>query len=154
MAASARATTASSRIRPTRPHGRHPVASAGMGTSTVSEVIERVDRWWAAVIAGDTAAVDALSTDELRYVHSSGHVDTKATYLPAIVDGTFDYRASTRSEEEGWLVGGAVLLTGQAVTDVVVRGRPVQLDVRYTTVWVQDGASWRMLAWQSTPVRR
>ena len=129
------------------------VVSAGMGDNSVGEVVGCLERWWVAVVAGDTAGVDALSADEMRYVHSSGHVDTKATYLPAIVDGTFDYQATTRSEEEGWLVGGAVMLTGRSATDVVVRGRPVQLDTRYTTVWVDDGGAWRMLVWQSTPVR-
>ena len=53
-----------------------------------------------------------------------------------------------RFDQQVVLHGGAALITGRAEIDV--NGR--QLNLRFLTVWVDQGGTWRFAAWQSTPL--
>ncbi|MFV0524501.1 MAG: nuclear transport factor 2 family protein [Acidimicrobiales bacterium] len=110
-------------------------------------------RRWDAQIAADLEALDELYGDGLRYTHSNGLVDTKASYLKAIADGTFDYRSEDRTDVEITVVDDTAVVTGRARFLVIVGGsREADLDSRYCTVWIRSGGSWRCWCYQSTPV--
>lgn len=123
-----------------------------MTDAALSQVLEHEQRRWDALIAKDLPTLDDLFAEELSYTHSNAMVDTKASYLRAIEDRTFDYASVRRSDEEARLVGDVALLTGRAEVDVTVRGRAVQLDSRYSVVWVRRDGRWQFLCWQSTPI--
>lgn len=104
----------------------------------------------AATKAGDRARLEAIFSDELRYSHSSGHIDTKASYIKALtshstVYESYDYRERTFLPA----AQGIVLMTGR----VLVHSRNGQgantLDLNFLAVWREEGGQWRFLAWQS-----
>lgn len=125
-----------------------------MTDAALSQVLEHEQRRWDALIAKDLATLDELFAEELSYTHSNAMVDTKASYLRAIEDRTFDYAAVRRTDEDARLLGDVALLTGRAEVDVTVGGRAVQLDSRYSVVWVRRDGRWQFLCWQSTPIPR
>ena len=104
----------------------------------------------AAVKAGDRARLEAIFSDELRYAHSSGHVDTKATYVDALashrtVYETYDYK------ERIFLPAapGVVLMTGHVIIHSRNATGPNELDLNFLAVWREENGRWRFLAWQS-----
>ncbi len=104
----------------------------------------------AATKAGDGTRLDAIYSDELRYAHSSGHVDTKASYLKSLtshatVYETYDYK------EQNFLViaPGVVLMTGRVIIDARNAEGVNQLDLNFLGVWREEHGKWRFLAWQS-----
>ena len=117
----------------------------------VAEVTACEDRRWEAMIAKDVAALGELFADELSYTHSNASVDTKASYLKAIEDRVFDYRSADRTDTQTTVIGDTALITGRARIGVVARGNELELDARYTVVWVRRGGAWQFLCWQSTP---
>lgn len=123
-----------------------------MTDAALDDVLQLEQRRWDAMIAKDTATLAELFADELSYTHSNALVDTKASYLRAIEDRTFDYRSVDRSDEQARIIGDTALLTGRARIEVVAGGRTVQLDARYSVVWVRRDGRWQFLCWQSTPV--
>jgi ketosteroid isomerase-like protein len=123
-----------------------------MTHDAIAEVCELEARRWQAMIAKDTAVLAELFADEMSYTHSNALVDTKASYLKAIEESMFDYRAVQRSDEEARLVGDTALLTGRAEIDVAAAGRSVHLNARYTVVWVRRDSRWQFLCWQSTSI--
>jgi ketosteroid isomerase-like protein len=125
-----------------------------MTDAAATEVLELEQRRWDAMIAKDTATLAELFADEMSYTHSNAMVDTKSSYLRAIEQRTFDYRAVERSDERVVAVGDLVLLTGRARVEVVAGGRQVDLDARYSVVWVRRDGRWRFLCWQSTSIPR
>lgn len=107
-------------------------------------------RRYAAMTAGDTAALEPLLHDALVYTHSSALVDDKRSYLAGIASGKFRYKGIERAEERVHVYGDAALVTGRAAIEVDVDGRPKSLRLRYLNVWVRQGGAWRLAAWQST----
>ena len=123
-----------------------------MTDAAIDEVLQLEQRRWDAMIAKDLATLAELFDDQMSYTHTSALVDTKDSYLRAIEERTFDYRAVQRSDERTARIGDAVLLTGRAQVEVVVGGRDIRLDARYSVVWARDERGWRFLCWQSTPI--
>jgi uncharacterized protein (TIGR02246 family) len=118
----------------------------------VAEIEALEDRRWAAQIAEDTDALGVLLADELTYTHSNGVVDTKTSYIDNIVNKVFDYRSQKRSDTEIRVVDNTALVTGRAEFVVVAGGRTVNLDARYSAVWIRRDGTWQFYCWQSTPI--
>ena len=104
----------------------------------------------AAVKAGDRGRLEAIFSDELRYAHSSGHVDTKVSYVDALashrtVYETYDYKERTVVPA----APGVVLMTGHVVIHSRNASGPNELDLNFLAVWREENGKWRFLAWQS-----
>lgn len=104
----------------------------------------------AATKAGDRARLDAVFSDELHYAHSSGKVDTKATYIDSLVRRVtvyekFDYQ--TRDFRVA--APGVVLMSGRVLIDVTTASGKQKNDLNFLAVWREEKGRWRFLAWQS-----
>lgn len=104
----------------------------------------------AAMMAGDGEALARLLSDQLRFVHSDGRVESKADYVKNLMAGDTAYADAKTSELE----------TTQVANDVVVvlgvqemRKRLgtewSSIKLRYLAVWRNENGAWRMIAWQS-----
>jgi ketosteroid isomerase-like protein len=123
-----------------------------MTDAATAEILQLEERRWAAMIAKDTKTLGELFADEMSYTHSNAMVDTKASYLKAITERTFDYRSVERFDTQACVINDTALVTGRAEINVAARGREVKLNARYSLVWVRRGGTWQFLSWQSTPV--
>ncbi len=123
-----------------------------MTDAATAEILQQEERRWAAMIAKDTKTLGELFADEMSYTHSNAMVDTKASYLKAIAERTFDYRDVQRFDTQVSVINDTALVTGRAEINVAARGREVKLNARYSVVWVRREGSWQFLCWQSTPV--
>ena len=104
----------------------------------------------AAMVQQDAETLRRLLSDDLHYVHSSGNVDTKATFIDNVQNGPVQYRSIERRNEAGRLAGdGTALFTGEASIRVEVGGDPLDLEVRYLAVWARHDGTWRFEAWQT-----
>ena len=104
----------------------------------------------AAVKAGDGSRLDAIFSDDLRYAHSSGHVDTKASYMKALTSHNTVYESYDYKEQKFLNAApGIVLMTGR----VLIHSRNAQgghdLDLNFLAVWREERGQWRFLSWQS-----
>ena len=104
----------------------------------------------AAMMAGDGEALGRLMSDQLRFVHSDGRVESKSDYVKNLMAGDTEYADAKTSELE----------TTQVSPDVVVvigaqqmrkRLGPTwsEIKLRYLAVWRNENGEWRMVAWQS-----
>lgn len=124
-----------------------------MTDTATAEVLALEERRCAAIVAKDAATLSELLADEMVYTHSSGTLDTKASFLAAIEGRTLDYRSLDRSDIEAVRLGDTVLLTGRCEIHVVSGERDLHLNVRFSAVWAHAEAGWRFLCWQSTSIR-
>lgn len=104
----------------------------------------------AATKAGDPARLDAIFSDALRYAHSSGHVDTKTSYMKALtshqtVYETYDYVERSFSP----VAPGIVLMTGRVLIHSRNGETKNEMDLNFLGVWREENGHWRFLAWQS-----
>lgn len=103
-----------------------------------------------AMMAGDGAALGALMSDQLRFVHSDGRVESKAEYVKNLMAGDTQYADAKTSELETMQVDAEVVVI-LGVQQMRKRLGPDWSDVklRYLAVWRNESGVWRMIAWQS-----
>ncbi len=119
-------------------------------TQTVQELD---DRRFEAMIQADVAALRDLLDDTLTYTHSNALREDKSQHLASISAGRVRYKAINRLEQQVSVDGDTAIAFGRAEIDLeMADGQQRQLNVRYTNVWRKRGNTWRMVAWQSTPV--
>jgi hypothetical protein len=100
----------------------------------------------AVILKADAKGLAAILSDDLRYAHSSGSVDTKASFTEAVVSGRSKYTQIKYDEREfTFPAAGMALMTGRA--QVKVGGNDMVLS--YLAVWREEKGKWRFLAWQS-----
>lgn len=104
----------------------------------------------AATIAGDRGRLEAILSEELRYAHSSGNVDTKASMIETLVSGTISYESFEYQERNFIPVGSdGTMMSGRVLIHADVRGKKVQVDLNFVSVWRKENGHWRFLGWQS-----
>lgn len=107
---------------------------------------------YAAMLAGDVAALDRLLDDALTYTHSSGVVDTKASYIAGVRDKVWEYKTIARENERVVVRGGCGLVFCRLKIDLNVRGAPKKVDSNALAVWVEDGGRTRLVAVHSAGI--
>jgi hypothetical protein len=105
-----------------------------------------------AQVDADAKVLAPLLDEQLEYVHSDGTIDSKTSFIESLTSGRRDY-VSTKATIEGVrLFGDIALIRGRALVTVVDNGKPLDLDIGYTDVWVWKDKRWQMTAWRSARI--
>lgn len=115
-----------------------------------SDVMDRENARWEAMLANDYDALDELVHDQLVYTHSNATVDGKASWIASMTSGTVDYRSVDRSDVELNVLGDTAVITGAATFVVHAMNQDLTISSRFSSVWVNDGG-WKFFAWHNTP---
>jgi len=101
----------------------------------------------------DVAALDQIMADDVTYIHASGKVDTKKSYLDAIRSGQLHYiswkpiRLNVRTLGDGAVIDGEYVVR---VTDSRVQPAPFDISIFILTAYARRDGRWQQIAWQST----
>lgn len=126
-----------------------PASDAAAG-GIPAEVIAADDERIAALVARDRERLAAVLSDELRYSHSNGVVETKAQHVEAIASGRLVYRAVNYTERSFQAIApGVALMSGRVQMDVRSGDQALLLDLSFLAVWRLEHGAWRLVAWQS-----
>lgn len=124
--------------------------------STAAALRAADDERVAAILAAGAASADAparltaIFSDELRYAHSSGTVDTKASYINTLVHRLTVYEAFEYQEREFKLVApGVAVMTGRAHVKSHSADNANDMILSFLAVWREESGQWRFRAWQS-----
>ena len=109
-------------------------------------------RRYGAMTSNDLPALTALLHNDLVYTHSSGVVDTKASYLDALSSGRTRYLNVEQRAQQVKLIGEVAILIGASHIEVDVEKVRKSLDLRSLAVWTATPAGWQFIAWQSCRV--
>lgn len=108
-----------------------------------------------AMIAADLNALKKVLDNDLIYIHSSGVVDDLRGYLATIETSTARYLRIDTSDVASRRIGpGSILISGRSKMATIQHGQPVDLDNLFITIWVKRAEAWKLLSWQSTPLRK
>jgi hypothetical protein len=114
------------------------------------QVAEAVERLRAAMVDPDRATLEALVAEQLSYGHSSGKVDTKASFIRDLLDGTSNFESITLTDQSIGVLRDVATVRHTLTGATQDAGKPpgtVKLHV--LTVWVRDGKDWKLLARQA-----
>ena len=95
-------------------------------------------------------ALNAIFSDDLRYAHSNGIVDTKASFLDVLTTGKTKYVGYDYDEQKfSFPAPGIALMTGKAHVKAVTAAGEMDAVLGFLAVWREENGKWRFLAWQS-----
>lgn len=119
--------------------------------STAVAAVKRADQArLAAMMAGDGAALGRLMSDELKFVHSDGRVETKSEYVRNLMAGDTQYaEARTHDVQALEPARDVVILIGAQQMRKRLLTTWSEIKLRYLAVWRNEAGTWRMFAWQS-----
>ena len=133
------------------------VASAGLlpGQSpTERDILSIEQARTTALDRSDVAALERIMADDVTYIHASGKVDTKESYLNAIRSGQLHYISWQPKNLHVRLIGDdAAVIDGEYtvhVTDSRVQPIPFDISIYILTVYARRNGHWQQIAWQST----
>lgn len=109
-------------------------------------------RRYDAMTGNDQATLATLLHDDLIYTHSTGLIDTKASYMESISSGRVQYKRVEIADQQVKLLGDVALIIGGSRIDVVVKGTPKSLTLRSLAAWTSTANGWQFIAWQSCAV--
>jgi hypothetical protein len=104
----------------------------------------------AATLSADQAKLSTILSDELRYAHSSGAVDSKASFIESLTSGRLKYVQYEYQERNfNFASPGVAVMTGRANVKATNATGPSEMVLGFLAVWRQEGGHWRFFAWQS-----
>lgn len=104
----------------------------------------------AAMMAGDGEALGRLMSDQLRFVHSDGRVESKSDYVKNLMAGDTAYaEAKTSNLETTQVANDVVVIIGVQEMRKRLGTEWSNINLRYLAVWRNENGIWRMVAWQS-----
>ena len=122
----------------------------GAEDAQLSAIKAADDERVAAILAADRARLSAVFSDELRYAHSSGAVDTKTSYIEALTSGKLKYTIYDYQEKNfTFPAPGIALMSARAHVKAVNNGAENDMVLCILAVWREEQGKWRFLAWQS-----
>jgi hypothetical protein len=101
-------------------------------------------------VKADAAALGKLLDDGLEYVHSSGELDSKQSFIDSLTSGRRDYVSTVADIESVRVMGDVAVIRGNARVTVADNGQSRDLHIGYTDVWLWKNGRWQMTAWRST----
>jgi hypothetical protein len=104
----------------------------------------------AAMKSVDQGKLGKILSDDLRYAHSSGVVDTKNSLTESLVSGRVKYVGYDNEERTfTFPAPGIALMMGR--TRIQADGPAGRMDsvLGFLAVWREEQGQWRFLAWQS-----
>ena len=109
---------------------------------------------YAAMVAGDTSALDANLSDDWVVIDPFGNVVSKARQAKELKDGTMDFVSMDPSEVKVRVYGDAAVVTGRYQVVVKVRGQEEEtsLPARISETFVKQGGKWRCVSTQVTRI--
>lgn len=123
---------------------------AGRAQPPVIAAVQADQARVAAMAAGDAAALGRLLSDQLRFVHSDGRVESKADYLHNLLAGDTAYADVRATEIETMQVShDVVVVLGRQQMRKRLGGQWSEVTLRYLGVWRHEQEGWRLMAWQS-----
>ncbi|CAN7306048.1 nuclear transport factor 2 family protein [Variovorax paradoxus] len=128
------------------------MAPAGGGASAEPAVAAAAERLRLAMIDPTPAALGALVADDLSYGHSSGKVDTKASFIGDLVAGKSDFVSITITDQTIKVAGDVAIVRHTLAADTNDSGKPGKVALKILGIWQKQGGEWKMLARQAVRI--
>jgi ketosteroid isomerase-like protein len=122
--------------------------------STEAEIKNLEEARNQAVLHGDVAALDHMTSDDYTFITLRGELRTKSDILPGFRSGSFHYESRQISDLKVRLYGNTAVVTGRSIQKGMENGKDYSGDYRFTRVYVKQNGRWLTVALQTTLVQR
>ena len=109
-----------------------------------------------AAISKDISKLEQMVAEEVRYCHTTGAVDTKASYLETVRTGGIGWLEVDPIGMEARIYGDIGIIAGEVIQKITVGGRaePIDMHIRTIDVYIKRGGRWQLTEFQASNVRQ
>jgi hypothetical protein len=126
------------------------LAAAAPAAGETATVLVAEQARGTALRESDAAALSALLSEELRYVHSNGRIESKHDAVDAVREGRVTYeRFETSDVHAAKISAEVVVLSGKIDQRKVTDGRGADLRLLFHAVWRNEAGAWRLVSLQT-----
>ncbi len=106
----------------------------------------------AAVVKGDVATLEKLTSDDYILINANGQLSDKPTTMNNIKTGNIKLTANDVSDLKVRVYGNTAVVTGKSDAKGSIGGRELKGPVMFTRVYVKKNGKWQSVAFQQTPI--
>jgi ketosteroid isomerase-like protein len=128
------------------------LVAAPMFAAVADEVKAAENEWLTGITKNDFRKLDQVLADDLMYLHSTGVMDSKASYVKSLQSGKQKYVSGKINDLKIRVYGQTAVLNGDANFEFVTDGKPGKAHLKYTHVFVKGGKGWQLVSHQSLKV--
>ena len=114
------------------------------------QVEEKIEQLTKAITDGDSLMLDKLTSANLVYRHSGGHIDDKNEFINKLASGQSDFVSIELSEQSVAIVNKKITVvyhTLNAKTNDA--GKPAEVHLYVMLVWEKQHGEWKLVARQA-----
>ena len=127
-----------------------PLCAFSDDSSSLTALRSADDSRVEAMRSPEVGKLDAILSDALRYAHSTGAVDTKASFMDLLLSGKSKYLNFDYQERNFTFPAPSIaLMTGRATVKLASPTGEIDVLLSFLAVWREENGHWRFLAWQS-----
>jgi ketosteroid isomerase-like protein len=105
-----------------------------------------------AMVDADKTTLEKLADDKLSYGHSGGKIENKPTFVENIVSGKSDFVTIELTDQTVSVKGTTAIVRHNLNASTNDNGKAGEVHLHVLTVWVKEGAQWKLLARQAVHV--
>ena len=104
----------------------------------------------AALLAGDVASLAEVLSDDLRYIHTNGYLETKHVIVDDLASKKLVYeRLDTSDLVADEITPAVVVLIGKIDQRKLANGNWTELRLLFQAVWRNESGTWRLVNLQT-----
>ena len=107
-----------------------------------------------AIVRGDAATLERMTSDDYTFITLRGELRTKAEIVKGFATGAFKYESREISDLNIRVYGNAAVVTGRSTQKGTENGKDYSGDYWFTRVYVKENARWLTVALQTTLIQR
>ena len=107
-----------------------------------------------AILRGDAAALERMTSDDYTFVTLRGEMVTKAEIVRNFRSGAAKYQSREISDLNIRVYGNSAVVTGRAIQKGMENGKDYSGDYWFTRVYVNLDGQWKTVALQTTRIQQ
>lgn len=111
------------------------------------------EKWDAANLKGDGAAMGSILADRFITTNSDGKTRTKAEVLAQLKSGETKYQTSKVEDMKVYLYGDAAIVSGRWKGKFTEKGKQLEINERFTDTYIRERGQWRCVASHGSTIK-
>jgi ketosteroid isomerase-like protein len=128
-------------------------SSVTTDSRTKAEILKIEKERNQAIVDGDAAALERMTSDDYTFITLRGELRTKAEIVQGFKTGSFHYESRQISDLNVRVYGNSAVVTGRSIQKGSENGKDYSGDYRFTRVYVKQDGRWQTVALQTTLIQ-
>ena len=105
------------------------------------------------LLSRDSVTLSSVLADDVTYGHTSGLIQTKQQLINDVTSGVQSYKSIEPSNINVRIYDNTAIVTMNSHANLVFNGKPLDMNIFITLVWIKENGDWKLEARQSVKLQ-